>query len=202
MLLILAFMFLSWGPISHAQVLCEVEQFRQREISAIQLIERWIDTLQSYVPKRTPDSTFREEVIIKTNEELAIELLQCVQRKLKKGFRYWCEDESQSDQIPSSIMFLKQFVSPNHLALTLPWGRDHYFLKHFFTLPWQHQLAIVIHEATHKCGTFDYLYWRYNQPVSSQGWVSWVYIAQTYESWALTGFCHPDYATCQFNFNE
>ncbi|OFZ26911.1 MAG: hypothetical protein A2381_19995 [Bdellovibrionales bacterium RIFOXYB1_FULL_37_110] len=58
-------------------------------------------------------------------------------------------------------------------------------------------VANLIHEISHKCGTFDshrmVAKSVYNAPI-----VSWEDIASTYESWALYGFCYPNKTSPSF----
>lgn len=53
--------------------------------------------------------------------------------------------------------------------------------------------GMIIHEATHKCGTTDKEY--FNTPTDypkDSGLISWAMIADTYEYWAQFGFCDPE----------
>ena len=51
--------------------------------------------------------------------------------------------------------------------------------------------STLIHEASHKCGTFDW-HREVGRFVTYKGGSSWADIASTYQSWALHGFCYPD----------
>lgn len=54
-----------------------------------------------------------------------------------------------------------------------------------------HQASILVHEATHKCGTNDADYFHYTAPSDQKG-RPWHSIASTYEYWILNGLCIPD----------
>ena len=51
--------------------------------------------------------------------------------------------------------------------------------------------STILHEMTHKCGTNDDSYFAaWNDPMTSGG-SEWGKIADTYQAWALWGFCMP-----------
>lgn len=51
--------------------------------------------------------------------------------------------------------------------------------------------AILIHEATHKCGTTDAAYFNPSYPPRNIGIFGWPVIASTYSFWVEYGFCIP-----------
>lgn len=53
------------------------------------------------------------------------------------------------------------------------------------------KIGLLIHEASHKCGTTDVAYFR-GTVAKSTKFVPWPLIADTYEYWAKYGFCLPD----------
>ncbi len=51
--------------------------------------------------------------------------------------------------------------------------------------------AVIIHEASHKCGTTDAAYFRGEETPHWVGPIGWARIADTYEYWVKHGFCVP-----------
>lgn len=105
----------------------------------------------------------------------AEKVLQCSRRVLEKGLTYYCGK-------------LKKDV-----AMTYPvFGQIVYIdIERFHNRSIDVRQAIILHEATHKCGTSDASYFDIDKPPKNGRFFGWSSVASTYNYWMYRGFCIP-----------
>jgi hypothetical protein len=103
-------------------------------------------------------------------------VLNCIEKKLDK-MTYKCNGIKSSHK---------------NSASTLPvLGKIVKLSADFFDYSRSRSIGIIIHEASHKCGTTDAAYFNNTIPYSTT-LVPWSLIGDTYEYWAENRFCLPD----------
>ncbi|MFP5519905.1 MAG: hypothetical protein ACLGGX_08375 [Bdellovibrionia bacterium] len=154
-------------------------ELRQYENEGVILIDSWLQTFKNkygvevaQIRKQRHQSEFKA----KNQLELATSVLLCTQEKLRKGLVYLCADNLAGD-----------------VAWTLPVISRRVFLDHdkFWNTAVDYKRAVVIHEATHKCGTNDAIYYKKGTNPHNVGFVGWSTIADTYSYWAYYRLCIP-----------
>lgn len=121
---------------------------------------------------------------VMTNLRGAQNKLECVQRKLGNGV-ITCKDLGGDlgwaipmlgtgiSVDPSAIRDINKSYSWTNISLNV------------------HVASVILHEMTHKCGTNDKDYFDLPEdPMTSAG-NKWANTADTYQNWALWGFCIP-----------
>lgn len=167
--------FLCCSALASAQVeLCDSNRsnfLRQHEKSAARDLTVWVDQLTTRYQAQADLKENRKQI------DLALDIVLCAKRKLNKGLIYHCVSD------------------PKRGGWTLPViGRRVYLSEeNFWRYSANYQKAVLIHEATHKCGTNDALYLKPNEKPRNSGFVGWSTIADTYLYWSLRGVCHPDF---------
>ncbi|MEE3078219.1 MAG: hypothetical protein VX341_02695 [Bdellovibrionota bacterium] len=142
-------------------------------------------TINDIVEQIEDQVEFNSDIDDDMKEDLldARETLLCAMEKISR-FQYVCypEDESKKEKVMETLPFIGKEVNVytkqmNRVAMDLTF---------------QGVVGIVIHEATHKCGTTDANYFvKDNFSPYSSFFVSWKNVADTYNWWALKGFCIP-----------
>ncbi len=131
-------------------------------------IEKWLEELDRYEDLN---------IIHRTKISIAKGILNCSYRKLDK-IKYKCnsiDSHSKYAAMTAPIIFRKVRLSTD-----------------FFESRSDTITGLLIHEASHKCGTSDALYFR-STKARSHPLVPWSLIGDTYQYWAENGFCLPDY---------
>lgn len=115
--------------------------------------------------------TYRE---IHQRLQYSLSILNCAERKIPDA-TYYCSD-----------------LSRNMGAWTLPYiGSLVWFDRATLRHGGPSKIAgLVLHEATHKCGTNDGAYFE-GQMTPSRYQHNWSYVADLYEYWLTNGFCVP-----------
>ncbi len=111
------------------------------------------------------------------NFSTAIHILRCTKNVIEKGLTYQCNANIEIA-----------------LARTYPiFGNVIELNSTFFNEEGNHRAGMIIHEATHKCGTTDLgAFYNKSTPPKGNYLVNWPKIADSYEYWAEFGFCYPE----------
>jgi hypothetical protein len=108
---------------------------------------------------------------------LSEKILSCAMDRLEAGFDYDC-------------------AATKNGAETLPFIGNTILLNEFyFYYPTLFQIGVLLHEATHKCGTNDAHYLLHGEePIAPHNawYCSWANVASTYDYWVIKGFCLPE----------
>jgi len=166
--------FLMFASISSfAQVeLCSSDRadyLRDLEIHSAKDLDVWQKTLiQKY--QATPGLEQN-----RTQKDLALDIVLCTKDKLQRGLVYHCVSD------------------PKRGGWTLPVvGRRVYLSEeNFWPARISYQKAVIIYEATHKCGTNDAAYFKPSESPHNVGVFGWSTIADTYSYWSEQGLCLP-----------
>jgi len=159
-----------------------ISQIRQLELESVSEIQDWIIQLKSYYSS-SDSSTLNFDNSQKSSEQMAIDMLECTSRVLKRGLRYQCHYQEWWNG--NTFPILGRLVKLSYVFPILSPGS---------------QRGILIHEATHKCGSNDLERFNERNEPPRTTWKShWAYVASTYEYWAKFGFCHPDHEGCPRN---
>lgn len=105
----------------------------------------------------------------------AIKVLECSKKVLEKGLVYYC----------GQLDFGMAKTHP------LFGNRVYLDIRRFAGTSIDIRQGIILHEATHKCGTNDATYFDLDNPPKNIGLFGWSSIAGTYEYWVRRRFCLP-----------
>jgi hypothetical protein len=166
--------FVNCSPINKVQI-------RQAEQRALKLTGAWKLLLEKHYGNVSPYE--RATCNLATHQEVlayqARQVLSCTQREMLKGLTYVCGVD----------------LSPKRdLAETLPIvGRQIKLDKRLLagTIP-GNLTGVLIHEASHKCGTNDLAYFSHDDRPHNVMFAEWPSIADTYYYWTKYGFCIPE----------
>lgn len=145
------------------------EYLRRLEIHSSKVLNTWQKMLvQKYQATPGLDQN-------RTQKDLALDIVLCTKDQLEKGLIYHCVSD------------------PKRGGWTLPVvGRRVYLSEeNFWPARFSYQQAVIIHEATHKCGTNDASYFKPSESPHNVGIFGWSTIADTYSYWSEYGLCLP-----------
>lgn len=145
------------------------QYLRNLEVQSAKVLNHWQQTLvQKY--QATPGLEQN-----RTQKDLALDIVLCTKEKLERGLIYHCVSD------------------PKRGGWTLPVvGRRVYLSEeNFWPERISYQKAVIIHEATHKCGTNDAAYFKSTESPHNVGIFGWSTIADTYSFWSQRGICLP-----------
>jgi hypothetical protein len=155
-------------------------QIRQAELRGIQLVNDWKQLLEKRYGNVSPYE--RAACNLATHQEVlayqARQVLGCIQREMLKGLTYVCGlDLSKKRDLASTLPLIGKKVKLDKrlLAGTIPGDLT----------------GVLLHEASHKCGTNDLTYFSLIDRPHSVIFSEWPSIADTYHYWARYGFCIP-----------
>ena len=104
-------------------------------------------------------------------------ILHCARKKLGT-LNFVCADNLPHDHVGYTIPIVtnKVYIDSSFFRMNhLPKSKE----------------ALLIHEATHHCGTNDALYLNISEPPRDARYIGWQVIADTYTYWAENHFCLP-----------
>lgn len=120
----------------------------------------------------------------KKNLALAVTKLECVQRKMQGS-------TAECKYLGGNLGRALQFIG-NGIALDPDAIETDHKQFHWTNISLEYNAATtIVHELTHKCGTGDKDYFSgWNNSLLTGG-EKWANVADTYQNWALWGFCLP-----------
>lgn len=116
-------------------------------------------------------------MIHKTKISIGKGILSCIHKKLDR-IKYKCDAMNSHRLSAQTFYVLFKSVRLNY----------DFFYSDSDTIT-----GVLIHEASHKCGTTDALYFKGGIRARSTVLVPWPLIGDTYQYWATDGFCLPDH---------
>lgn len=160
----------------------QINKIQSHQISAYEIITSWLKKIQDYeiefdVKKITKTKRGEREKVSELTK--ASSMLKCISNKIKNA-RFQCDSTVKACRKGAYAYTLPIINTRLHLCTAYWQGRNH-------------EIGLIIHELSHKCGATDSAYFNYQStPPQSSTFVHWASIADTYEYWAQFGFCIPN----------
>ncbi len=94
-----------------------------------------------------------------------------------------------------TLNFVCGDIEGEYTGWTNPFLSNKVFIEDDFFTPVNPKFkeALLLHEATHHCGTNDASYFDISKRPDDVGVIGWQIVADTYTYWVMHGFCYPGY---------
>jgi hypothetical protein len=146
---------------------------------AMKMVDDWRNELVRRNLVQADSNSFGNDMPAqsKSEAEKAYETLSCIRERMIEGLTYVCTPSNEYAGQTRAYVGRTVNLSSDHTLKTYP-------LKSI--------AGVLLHEASHKCGTTDAAYFRPTHTKPHSTWrAGWAYIASTYDYWADEGFCIP-----------
>jgi hypothetical protein len=176
----------------------EKDKIKSNQLKAYEMIETWLKKIKSYEEtyniEKTKVTKYRAGRKVKYSKQVSslqapIKVLKCISKKIKKA-SFMCNSKAKACRNGGVLAFVNVLWP---IADPFFYESDIHLCKKSFWQGETSELATIIHEISHQCGTVDgsYLFSK-RYPPKNDGGVKWFQNAETYAFWVEKEFCIPD----------